>query len=256
MTANTVEIWRGPSEIDGAPIVLIASGLRGTSDNRKTGPMIQTWILRQDQSPVDAIRSGADSSICGTCVHRGTEGFTGRTCYVNVGQAPASIWRSWRAGKVLPVPQLPEYAIAGHYNNLGHVPPLRHPLRLGAYGDPLAVPLGVWSPWLNASMAHGRTGYTHQWATIGRRVPEWRHYVMASCDSAAEAMLAWGLGWRTFRVHRRDDAAPIRPRAEVECVAESHGRTCADCRLCFGSHPSAPSIRIAAHGAGASNFGR
>lgn len=242
MTPNTVEIWRGPSEIDGAPIVLVASGLRGTSDNRKTGAMAQTWVLRQDQSPVDAVRSGADSSICGACQHRGRDGFAGRTCYVNVGQAPASIWRSWKRGT------MPIVAHPGAR--------LRHPLRLGAYGDPLAVPLDAWRPWVDAAADIGRTGYTHQWATIGRRVPEWARYVMASCDSAAEAMLAWGLGWRTFRVHRRDDAAPIRPRAEVECVAESHGRTCAECRLCFGSHPSAPSIRIAAHGAGAGNFGR
>lgn len=266
MIPNTVEIWRGPSEIDGAPIVLLASGLRGTSANRKTGPMVQTWILRQDVSPVDAVRSGADASICGSCRHRGSSGFSGRTCYVNVGQAPSSIWRSWRAGKVRPVPQLPEYAIAGHYNQLGYVPRLRHPLRLGAYGDPLAVPLAVWSPWIVASMEHGHTGYTHQWATIGRRSPDWRWWVMASVDSAAEAMLARAMGWRYFRVYG-GESEPL--PSELECVNTTHGRTCADCQLCGGDHRAswrtaegfkvsgaAPSIRIAAHGAGAVNFGR
>ena len=65
--------WRGPSAIDGAPVVAIASGLSPVpsdqSDNDKTGPMVQTWILREDMAPIMALR-GADRSICGDCVHR------------------------------------------------------------------------------------------------------------------------------------------------------------------------------------------
>lgn len=252
MNPSTVEIWRGPSEIDGAPIVLLASGLGAApSSNRKTGPMIQTWILRQDQSPVDAVRTGADVAICGSCPHRGTDGFSGRSCYVNVGQAPSSIWRAWRRGSVPTVPHDPALAIVGPDGILGYVPQLRRALRLGAYGDPLAVPFSAWSPWLNASMGFGHTGYTHQWSTIGRRHPDWRHYVMASVDTAAEAMLARALGWRTFRVHAAADPAPL--GREIECVAVTHGRTCADCQLCNGAHPFLPSIRIGAHGAGAAH---
>jgi hypothetical protein len=37
-----VELWRGASVIDGSPIVYIATL---SSSNRKTGNMIQTWIL-------------------------------------------------------------------------------------------------------------------------------------------------------------------------------------------------------------------
>ena len=41
-------IYEGPSQIDGAPIVAIAT-LK--SRNRKNGAMIQTWILRAYMHP-------------------------------------------------------------------------------------------------------------------------------------------------------------------------------------------------------------
>ena len=62
--------YRGKSPIDGAPIVAIATL---ESKNGKTGDMVQTWILREDISPLMAIKTGADRSICGNCVHRGAE---------------------------------------------------------------------------------------------------------------------------------------------------------------------------------------
>ena len=43
-------LYEGPSEIDGKPIVCIATL---DSRNRKTGNMVQTWILRQDVSPFE-----------------------------------------------------------------------------------------------------------------------------------------------------------------------------------------------------------
>lgn len=60
-------LWEGPSRLDGAPIVLIATGMRRGSSNEKTGPMVQTWILRQDVAPHVAQRTGADASVCGDC---------------------------------------------------------------------------------------------------------------------------------------------------------------------------------------------
>ena len=55
-------IYRGPSLLDGAPIVAIATM---QTSNRKTGNMVQTWILREDVSPVEASKAGADASVCG-----------------------------------------------------------------------------------------------------------------------------------------------------------------------------------------------
>lgn len=59
-----VVFYEGPSRIDGAPIIGIATF--GTS-NEKTGNLVQTWILRSDVHPIDAINSGEDASICGSC---------------------------------------------------------------------------------------------------------------------------------------------------------------------------------------------
>ena len=92
--SNGLVIYRGPSILDGSPIVVIATGLGSGSSNRKTGALVQTWILREDVSPIKAIQNGSDVSICGACPHRGRieDGRNvGRSCYVNVGQAPLNV---------------------------------------------------------------------------------------------------------------------------------------------------------------------
>ena len=75
---------RGIPDIDG----LGSHGIRTASANPKTGDMIQTWILRSDMHPLEAIKSGSDYGICGSCIHRGSYDEFGnpidpRTCYVN-----------------------------------------------------------------------------------------------------------------------------------------------------------------------------
>ena len=42
---NGVILYRGPSLLDGRPIVCIATGLRAASQNEKTGEMVQTYVL-------------------------------------------------------------------------------------------------------------------------------------------------------------------------------------------------------------------
>ena len=44
-------LYEGASMLDGAPIVVIATM---KTSNRKTGDMVQTWILRSDVNPVEA----------------------------------------------------------------------------------------------------------------------------------------------------------------------------------------------------------
>ena len=56
--ANGYILWEGASLIDGAPIVVIATGFASRSTNRKTGGMVQTYILRRDIDPVSAVQSG------------------------------------------------------------------------------------------------------------------------------------------------------------------------------------------------------
>jgi hypothetical protein len=54
--------YEGASMIDGSPIVVIVNKIDG-SDNVKTGAIVQTFILRSDISPIDALNTGADVSI-------------------------------------------------------------------------------------------------------------------------------------------------------------------------------------------------
>ena len=85
-------LYDGPSVLDGSPIVCIATL---STSNRKTGAMIQTWILRADKDPVTASKLGDDVSICGNCPLRH---HTGGACYVNIGQAPRSIFDGFIRG--------------------------------------------------------------------------------------------------------------------------------------------------------------
>lgn len=240
------QFYRGPSMIDGREIVAIATT---GSENRKTGDLIQTWILRTSHSPTEAVRLGHDRSICGDCKHRGTEERP-RTCYVNFGQAPQSVWRAFKARRY-PKATLAEF--------LAQRPD--QGLRMGSYGDPVAVPIEAW---LGASGSRKRAGYTHQWRNPIAR--PFRELVMASCDSPSEAMEAAMDGWRTFLVQPvgapppaqginclADSHGRTKEKASlggmIQCLADSHGRTCESCGLCRGAdRPNAPSIWIEAHG--------
>ena len=234
--SNGVILWEGASEIDGAPIVVIATGMAArASKNTKTGALVQTWILRADVSPVDAIKSGADVSICGTCPHRGTivDGANvGRSCYVTVFQAPLVIWKAYKAGKY-PKAQ----SLAGLFAGKR--------VRLGAYGDPAAAPFDMWAEAMQGAEAH--TGYTHAWRTGDARFSQ---YVMASCDTARDYVDAKAQGWRTFRVRKAGESLNAR---EIVCPAskEAGERTsCAACVACGGHSAKARvDIAIIAHGA-------
>ena len=91
-------IYKGPSLIDGKPIVVIATY---SNRNTKTGNVVQTYILCEDINPLEASKTGADASICGTCPLRGTPTTdpsrkiaAGRRCYVNLGQGVLIVWRA------------------------------------------------------------------------------------------------------------------------------------------------------------------
>ncbi|TXR49882.1 hypothetical protein [Phyllobacterium endophyticum] len=234
---NGAIIYRGPSMLDGAPIVVIATGLAKNSRNGKTGDLVQTWILRDDVSPIEAVNNGADSSICGDCPHRGTvvDGKNvGRSCYVTVFQAPLVVWKSAQRGLYAHLtPSEARLAFAGRK------------VRLGAYGDPAAVPMAVWNEAL-ADIEAG-TGYTHQWRTCDQSL---KNYVMASCDSALDHELAKAMEWRTFRVRTASEPKLAR---EVICPASAEAgykTNCAACVACggFGAKAKAD-IVIIAHGA-------
>jgi hypothetical protein len=227
MQSNGIVFWRGNSLLDGGPVVAIAT--RKTR-NPKTGKMWQTWILRSDISPMEAIQSGADVSICGDCPLRGKCGKK-RACYVNVWQAPTAVWNAYQRGAYrASFPDETAAAFAGQQ------------VRLGAYGDPAAIPLDVWRSAL--SRASDWSGYTHQW----RNHTALSEFCMASVDSHDEAVCARPMGWRTFRVGAGrcslEKPCPAGPKASLV--------QCATCPVKCNGGNDGPSIVIAPHGKGSS----
>jgi hypothetical protein len=240
-------LYNGPSAIDGEPVVAIATGLQNGARNAKTGPMAQIYIIRPDLHPLDAVQTGADKAICGDCVHRGTvvtdpktgkRRNVGRSCYVTLIHGPRMIYDAFKRGLYAPLaPEQARTVLRGRK------------VRVGAYGDPGAVPVSVWTTVLGR--VGELTGYTHQW----RRYPGLAAFCMASCDSPAERDEAKALGFRTFRVRSRDE--PLQG-GEGHCPASVEmGKAvrCDTCLLCGGNRTQAKAdITILAHGAGARNF--
>lgn len=251
---SPIVVYHGPSWLDGAPIVALAT--LGSS-NVKTGPMVQTWILRADALPTEASKAGTDSSVCGDCPRRHA---TGGDCYVTLFQAPRSVWDHWnRNGR--PGPNWLDEDFEALWRNAQ-----AHGVRLGSYGDPAAVPWTVWADFLGRLRPRVHTGYTHQWRNLKRRAMyapttydfnrlheqyTWlRDNVMASCDSTEDALTARTLGWRYF-LALAPGAEP--PPNTVLCLAErtEKARSCEECGICNGAQgrERRASVHLVEHGA-------
>lgn len=210
--------------------MIIATGFETPSDNRKTGDMIQVWVLVKACSPTEAIKSGLDRLICGNCVHRGDGHGADRSCYVNVGQAPLGIWKAWKAGN---------YPRFRHWDLF-----TGRKVRFGAYGDPTHLPLPI--ALAIAGVSAGWTGYTHQWRKPSLQA--WRSLLMASVDSIAELVIARSMGWSTFRVGSEASVG------ESLCASDRDGTPCAVCQLCAGNRNGLESVHIPPHGSGSVHF--
>lgn len=230
--SNGYILWKGPSQIDGTPIVVIATGFDDAgSQNSKTGGMIQTWILRQDMNPWEAVKAGLSSAVCGSCDHQkfladGSPGLD--TCYVRVYQAPYAVYECWKRGRYAPLPS------ADVLRGLK--------LRLGSYGDPAAAPASMWAPLVDVTEAH--TGYTHQW-----RQPwasPFKELCQASCDGMRDYIEATADGWGTFLVVPAGTKAPKGAQRCPASAEAGHKTTCFACTACDGV--SARNVIINAHG--------
>ena len=230
--------YRGPSPIDGAPIVAIATL---ESRNGKTGDMVQTWILREDISPLDAIATRADRSICGNCVHRGDVDHE-RTCYVDASRAPSMVFDAYHRGQYIDLSNDPETVAMLIAQRI---------VRMGAYGDPAMVPIKQWRMLLAGSA--GRTGYTHAWRRMWAQAL--KPYVMASVDSVKEQDIARAMGWRTFRVRTETEGLQVN---EFACPASPEGglrKQCITCKACDGADRAGKaSAAIIVHGSMAKYF--
>jgi len=236
-------VWEGRSRLTGDPIVVLVTW---RSRNGGTGDMAQSWILRSDQHPIDAIRTGADTAVC-------PESCTLRLRASRDAEGPQA--RCYAAGG------LTVRALSGLYARLGDYPRMTPEqagmrlagarLRIGAYGDPAAVPVSVWVA-LTAHTA-GHTGYTH----AADRAPLLRSLVMASADSAEQAARLQASGWRTYRVRHVGAGGEVERllAGEVVCPKSAEGgerATCDRCLLCDGTGGrSQRSIAVVDHWSGA-----
>jgi len=226
MLKNSYVVWEGASLIDGSPIVLILTGFVNHTSNRKTGYLLQSWILQQEFAPTFAASRGLDQGVCGSCPLKLSQ--IG-SCYVHL----------------LPINNVYRKYVAGNYPKLGknEIEVLKHyryPIRIGSYGDPTAVPFDVWKPIILASGKH--TGYTHAWRNCEN---SWKQYLMASVQSLAEARIAQSQDWRIFRI-----IAPDAPLSDNEILCrhtEDDRNRCESCMLCDGKS-SKPNIADKVHG--------
>ena len=209
-----VVLYEGSSNYNGDQIAVIATGLFNKSGNSKTGNVVQIWIIVANKSPLEANNQGEDEAICGTCKHRHF-----RSCYVNLANGPHQVWQKYHKGGY-PKLQL-NHATSELFRD--------KIVRLGAYGDPSAVPVEVWD--CITRVCSGWLGYTHAWKRCDVR---YRNYCMASCDTLEEAQEAMRRGWRPFYVRSKDE--PL-PEGFFSCPAsEEAGKrmNCDRCRVCSG----------------------
>jgi hypothetical protein len=221
-------LYRGPSMLDGSPIVVVATM---KTANPKTGDMVQTFILVDEMTPIEASKQGKDTANCGNCRLRwNLDG----PCYVNLGQAPTSVYKAFERG-IYPVydAELHSQYFTSRY------------LRMGAYGDPAAVPVEVWEHII--SITQGRTGYTHQIMHKGFN-KQFIGICQISADSPKQALKYQAMGAKTFRVAKEGDGLL---EGEIQCPADTHGTQCKDCLLCDGTQAN---VAVLVHGSRASRF--
>tara|TARA_Y100000034_G_scaffold129393_1_gene185758 strand:- start:269 stop:1051 length:783 start_codon:yes stop_codon:yes gene_type:complete len=205
-------VYKGPSVFDGEQIVAIATGFK-RSRNPKTGKAIQIWIIRADIAPHEALQTGDDFSVCFHCKHAKFG-----SCYVNLGMGPWNIYQAYLEGKYKMATKRSLEYFRGKT------------VRLGAYGDPGAVPVDIWDS--ICGVAKSWLGYTHAWR-YKLALPV-KKYCMASCDTEKEAMEAISRGWKPFYVRSENDAIPA---GFFSCPASAEAGkrlTCEDCGVCKG----------------------
>ena len=203
----------GPPDLTGDIIATIAVF---NSANEKTGNVVQVYYLPVAEHPLDAIKSGLDSAVCGDCPLKPSNQ---NVCYVRKFHGPSVVWRTFKAGRY------PHYKYLSQANKNKVLSILKSkPIRLGAYGDPAS---DLETSTFLASLAPQITAYTHEW----RQVPQLKLFCMASVDSPSEYAIAKDSGWRTYR-HTTDNLAFDN---EIVCPHKTHNVQCIDCGLCSGT---------------------
>ena len=211
---DSIVIYKGISLLDNeTPIMVVMSGYNKDSQNDKTGPLVQLYILPIDILPKDAYTSGS-KSVCGDCKYNGNNG-----CYVRWSHLKG-LWNSARSQSPVSM-RLSKELIKG----------LR--VRVGAAGDPAAIPFTFWNSLLSGCEKF--TGYTHQWNKD--EFTSLSSLFVASTDSKEETRQANDKGWSTFEVIDNEEPSP----SSILCLATDTTKqknglpfTCSSCMGCNG----------------------
>ena len=220
-------IYEGWSPVMKQKIAVIISGIKGTSQNRKTGAMAQIDILLAGMHPIEAIKTGMDEAICGSCPLRGN------VCYVRVGHGPSSKWRKYNRNGYEKISPTVAGLLLKHHGT---------PSRLGAYADPAMVPYEVWQELLTTSGTN-HTSYTHQWMEPWFD-PRHLEISMASIDHENTVEKLRELHGNTPRYYRLVDDYENLQADEIKCPSDKDKIQCANCGLCSGQKLQAKNIVI------------
>jgi len=219
-------LYDGPSRINGEPIFAV---MTYRSENIKTGDIPQVWILTKEH-PHEARKTGHDAAVCGGCIFASNRG-----CYVN--------WMELKNIKTgYENKRYSDWMHAAWWfrRNAPQV------VRIGAYGDPVAVPIEVWDRLSSIHPNPEIIGYTQMWRSPLARGYE--RFCMASVKSPQEREQARNAGWRTFRVALPEDATCA--QGQITCpasVSEEFEDTCKGCRVCSNALV-APDVAVTVHG--------
>jgi hypothetical protein len=206
---------------------LVITSLVKQSNNEKTGPMVQSYILDKDKIHEDRplMDFGAKCSDCPLV----------EACYVNKDKLSVR-----GAVRRLIGGESTSYVFADNISEI-----LLYlagaDFRFGSYGDPSAIPLEDIEAL--ASVVRTWTGYTHFWRSID---PAYARYFMASVESVELEREAQALGYRRYRVLIDDESEVLED--SILCPHYTRGVQCIDCGLCKGASSKAKSIYAPIHG--------
>lgn len=223
--SNGVLVYKGPgflTDSTGRPvhgdIKVIVTGTSRGSGNSKTGHMLQTWIIPDKGFP--RVGSLPARIVCGDCAIE-------KACYVNRAVLSAVARTEYP-------PLQPDllYKVSGS----------KTPIRLGAFGNPSAMPIEV-----ARRLIRNRawTSYEAMWRTCD---PAWQHISMASTQTIEDTETALSMGWRCFLTVPENQVDVVLAHFEsrgVQCLAQTKGIQCRSCRLCDGTlHRSRPLVVV------------
>lgn len=191
---------------------LVFTCVTKTSENDKTGNMIQSYLIDKERINEKRVY-GTHCEKCNIV----------DKCYVQHDKVSVR-----GALKKLIGNQNTSYHFVTLDQALTYLQISNKKLRMGSYGDPSALPLSDLEK-IKKAVKGRMTSYTHFW----REIPtQYRRYCMASVETPSDRLLAESLGYRCYVVTKDDEEVDT---SLVICPNYTHNVTCDDCMLCDGA---------------------